>query len=199
MAVLNAPIQSSVLGVLGRWFIALAFLISSGLTSSAQMAATKEYQIKAAFLFNFAQFVDWPPAAFPNPDSPFRIGILGDDPFGPALDQTIQGETIHNRKLIIQRSQRAEDLKDCNLVFISRSEKGRMGEILPKFNAGVILTVSEVEGFTRRGGIINFYLEGNKVRFEINPAAAQREGLKISSQLLSLGKIVEPVPAKGNK
>jgi len=162
----------------------------------AQTPVSKEYQVKAAFLFNFAQFVEWPPAAFADAAAPFCIGILGDDPFGTALDQTLQGETIHNRKLIVERSRRVEDLKDCQIIFISKSEKGRVFEILSQLNARPALTVSEVEGFTRRGGGINFYREGNRVRFEINPGAAQREGLKISSQLLSLGKIVESEPAK---
>jgi len=162
----------------------------------AQPAASKEYQIKAAFLFNFAQFVEWPTNAFTSTDAPFSIGILGDDPFGKALDATVQGESVQNRKLTIQRSRRLEDLQNCQVIFISKSEKSRLSEILPKLNARSILTVSELPGFAGSGGVINFYLEGAKVRFEINPAVAQRERLKISSQLLNLGKIIESNPEK---
>ncbi len=162
----------------------------------AQSTASREYQLKAAFLFNFAQFVEWPTNTFTNVEEPFIIGILGEDPFGKALDETVQGETIQKHKLVIVRSRRAEDLAACQILFISKSEKNRVAEILPKLTARKILTVSEVQGFASHGGVINFFLEGNKVRFEINPATAQREGLKISSQLLSLGKIIETVPGK---
>jgi len=154
---------------------------------------SKEYQLKAAFLFNFAQFVKWPPDSFTNADAPFYIGILGDDPFGSALEETIQGETINNHRLTVVRAQRIEDLKDCQMIFVSRSEEGHVGEILSQLGSRPVLTVSEVESFARNGGDIDFYLSAGKVRFEINPQSAQRCGLKISSQLLSLGKLVKPV------
>ncbi len=186
------------------WLRAWLCLLSAMLTFApgwmqAQSAASKEYQIKAAFLFNFVQFVEWPANTFTNNEAPFSIGILGEDPFGKALDETIQGETIQKRKLIIHRAQKWEDLQNCQIIFISRSEKGKVAEILSKLNARSVLTVSEFQGFANRGGVINFYLEGNKVRFEINAAIAQRQGLKLSSQLLSVGKIVETDSAKEGK
>ena len=177
--------------------LTLLVLILSGMFP-ARGQTPKEYQIKAAFLFNFAQFVEWPPASFADANAPICIGVLGDDPFGPVLEQTVQGETINHRKLIIQRSQRVEDLKGCHLVFISKSEKSRLTDIFDGLGSASILTVSETENFARRGGIINFYLEGNKVRFEINSDAAQRKGIKISSQLLKLGKLVGAERAKVN-
>jgi len=152
---------------------------------------SREYQIKAAFLFNFVQFVKWPPASFPDPSSPFRIGILGDDPFGSALDETIRGETIGRHRLVILRAQKIEDLKECQIIFVSRSEENRITEILSQINSKPILTVSEVQSFTRSGGNINFYLSSGKIHFEINPQSAERSGLKMSSQLLTLGKIVK--------
>jgi hypothetical protein len=155
-------------------------------------AQSKEYQIKAAFLFNFAQFVEWPPAVLENTNAPFRIGVLGDDPFGSALNQIVQGETIDSRKIVVQRSNQIDDLKNCQMIFVSRSEKNHVAEILSALDSKPILKVSEVEGFAQHGGSINFYLEGSKVRFEINPDSARRDHLKISSQLLSLGKIVPP-------
>jgi hypothetical protein len=180
------------------FFAALTFM-SAGPGLPAQTTVSREYQIKAAFLFNFAQFVDWPPTAFTNAEAPLCIGVLGEDPFGTALEQTVLGETVHNRKLIVQHSRRVEDLTACQLVFISKSEKGHLAEILSKLDGREALTVSEIDGFARRGGIINFYLDGNKVRFEINPTIAQQVGLKMSSQLLSLGKIVQPEPVKEDK
>ena len=154
-------------------------------------AQSKEYEIKAAFLFNFAQFVDWPATTFTNTDMPFAIGILGSDPFGPALEATVEGETIKNHRIIIERAQRIGDLKNCQLIFISKSKEKQFTEILSALDARPVLTISEIEGFAEHGGEINFYLEGSKVRFEVNPAAAKRVGLNVSSQLLSLGKIVE--------
>jgi hypothetical protein len=148
---------------------------------------TREYDLKAAFLFNFAHFVEWPSAAFEDANTPIVIGVLGDDPFGPVLDKMVEGETIQNRRLIIKRSHQVEDLKNCQVLFISKSEKDRMDEILSQLNPAAVLTVSEVESFARRGGIINFYIADKKVRFEINPQAAKRNGLKISAQLLELG------------
>ena len=175
----------------------LLVLILAGM-GPVRAQTSKEYQIKAVFLFNFAQFVEWPSAAFADATAPISIGVLGDDPFGPVLDQTVQGETINHRKLIIQRSQRVADLKGCHLVFISKSEKARLTDILDNLGSASVVTVSETENFARRGGIINFYIDGNKVRFEINADAAQRKGIKISSQLLKLGKAVSAERAKEN-
>jgi len=149
--------------------------------------APGEYQVKATYLYNFVRFVEWPAAAFASADTPITIGVLGDDPFGTVLDQTVKGETVRNRKLAIQRSRRAPDLKDCHVVFISRSEKGRLADVLASLDAGSTLTVGETDNFTHRGGAINLYLDGNKVRFEINAGVTERKGLKLSSQLLKLG------------
>jgi hypothetical protein len=167
--------------------LAAGWLVCQPPAMHAQTSVPKEYQVKAACLFNFAQFVEWPAAAFPDADAPIRIGVLGDDPFGAALEETVRGETVRNRKLVIQRSHRVADLKNCHVLFISKSEKKRVAEILSQLSSSDVLTVSEVESFARRGGIINFYLAGKKVRFEINPDAAKRKGLKVSAQLLELG------------
>jgi hypothetical protein len=162
--------------------------------SDAETTVSKEYQLKAAFLYNFVQFVQWPGNAFTNAQTPFVIGILGDDPFGAALDETVQGQTVLDHKLIVQRAKRLEDLRDCQLIFVSKSEKPHLADILSTLKDRPVLTVSETQGFASHGGMINFYLDGKKVRFELNPEAAQQRGLKISSQLLSLGKIVESEP-----
>jgi hypothetical protein len=184
---LPSPSSKMRRGVFGLLVLILSFA-ASGLGHAQE---SKEYQLKAAFLFNFAQFVKWPPNSFTNTDAPFCIGILGDDPFGSVLDETVQGETISNHRLTVVRSQRIEDLKDCQMIFVSRSEEGHVGEILSQIDSRPILTVSEVASFAQNGGDIDFYLSDGKVRFEINPQSALRCGLKISSQLLSLGKIVK--------
>jgi len=175
-------------GLLRAWSLVLLALAVLGLGSAR--GESKEYQLKAAFLFNFAQFVQWPATAFAGSDAPFCIGILGEDPFGDVLEDTVQGETINHHKLVVHRSRRSEDLMDCQLVFVCKSEAGRVGDILSQLDSKPILTVGDMDGFSGSGGAIDFYLQGNKVRFEINPGAAQRNGLRISSQLLSLGKIV---------
>jgi hypothetical protein len=165
--------------------------------ASAQPAPSREYQIKAAFLFNFIQFVEWPETAFPAYDAPVRIGILGDDPFGQSMEATVKGESIRNRRLVVERSHRVEDLQGCHLIFFCKSENRQMREILARLDGRPVLTVSESEGFARRGGVIAFYPDGKKVRFEINSETAHRAGLKMSSQLLELGKIVTAETPKG--
>lgn len=160
----------------------------------AQPTIAHEYEIKAVFLFNFAQFVEWPKSAFPHPDAPFHIGVLGADPFGAALKQTVAGESIRGRKVMLHQSHRLEDLRHCHLLFISASERGRVRDVLAQIGDSPVLTVSEIPNFAQHGGIVNFFLQGNKVRFEINVAAAQHHGLKLSSQLLSLAKIINQNP-----
>jgi hypothetical protein len=161
------------------------------LAPGATYAESREYQIKAAFLVNFLQFVTWPANTFASDDTPFRIGVLGDDPFGTTLDEIVRGETVNHHKIVVQRGQRVEDCKGCQMIFVSRSQEKNLPSILADLDSGPVLTVGEVRGFARKGGIINFYTEGNKVRFEINAMVAQRDKLKMSAQLLSLGKIIE--------
>jgi YfiR/HmsC-like len=187
MAVLNLNARHR----LTVFWLVLFLLLPGGGTNLFAQATSKEYQVKAAFLFNFMQFVEWPPTVFKNADDPFRIGVLGQDPFNAALEETVQGETISNHKIIVEHAMQVDDLKNCQLIFISKSEKKHVAEILSALDDKPVLTVSEIEGFAERGGGINFYLEGNKVRFEVNPDAARHDGLKVSSQLLSLGKIIE--------
>lgn len=171
-------------GVLAVLLVLLAWL------PAAAAETSKEYLIKAAFLYNFTQFVEWPGDAFADAAAPIRIGILGDDPFGAALDEVVRGETVRNRPLVVVRAQRAEDLKDCHLVFVGRSEAERTEGVLEEFASAPILTVSDNPDFTTHGGVVRFFLDGTKVRFEINPAAAEGIRLKLSAQLLTLGKLV---------
>ena len=162
----------------------------------ASAPAAKEYEVKAAFLFNFALYVEWPPEAFPTPTAPIIIGILGDDLFGNVLDQTVRGETVRNRPIAIHRSRQIENLKHCHLLFISKSESGRLAHIFAKLAGTHCLTVGETDRFAHNGGIINFRLQGANVRFEINLNAARRSGLAISSKLLRLAILIGSAQAK---
>jgi hypothetical protein len=145
-----------------------------------------EYQVKAACLYNFAKFVDWPPRAFADQKSPIVFGVLGENPFGNTLEGIIKNKTINGRTLMIKRSRRAEDLKDCHILFISHSEEARQAQILKSLEGLSILTVGDTEEFLANGGIINFKMQNNKVRFEVNKVTAERAALKISSELLDL-------------
>jgi hypothetical protein len=157
----------------------------------AQSSSPGEYVVKAAFLYNFAKFVDWPPTAFKNDSAPLTLCILGKDPFGEALD-SLKDKTVKGRALVVRRSNRVENIGECHMLFISPSEKGDLKQILNALKNSAILTVSEIEGFGSLGGMINFVMVEKKVQFEINPDAAQYRGLRISSQLLKLAKIVTP-------
>ena len=169
-----------------------AILLSSGLNVSAQSASSREYQVKAVFLFNFAQFVEWPPEAFPEARTPLVIGILGEDPFGAYLDETVRGETVNNRPLTVQRYSQVEEIKTCHVLFISRSEAYRLEQILASLKGRNILTVGDAVGFARRGGMIRFLIEQNKIRLRVNLEAAKDANLVLSSKLLRPAEIVAP-------
>jgi len=169
--------------------VCVALAVASPPAGSAQTLS--EYGLKAVFLFNFTKFVEWPNEAFAAPNAPLCIGVLGDDPFGELLDEAVRGEISRGHPLTVRRARDVMPLRECHVVFISRSEESRVAEILEELDGVPTLTVGDSQGFARLGGVIGFYLEGNKLRFEISHSAARRKELKISSQLLSLGKIVE--------
>ena len=160
--------------------------------AGAQTAISKEYQIKAAFLFNFAQFVQWPERSFPDTNAPFRIGVLGDDPFGGVLDETVRGEKVGGHPLMIQRYRDGDDLKDCQILFISRSEGKQTEQVLAELKGKNILTVGDADGFIKNGGVVRFVTEQNKIHLRISPDAAKQANLVISSKILRLSELVEP-------
>ena len=148
----------------------LAMLIC-GPNVSAESMQYKEYLIKAAFLYNFIKFVDWPSESFKNDAAPINLCVLGDDPFGEALD-TIRDKRVKGRRLVIKRVRRVEQIEGAHLLFISSSEKGRVKQILKSLTDVPVLTISEMEGFGQKGGIINFITVDNKIQFEINSEKA---------------------------
>lgn len=177
-------------GLSAAWLVLSALLLSGGLGLSAQAEAPPEYQLKAVFLFNFAQFVDWPPEAFPESKTPIVIGILGEDPFGAYLDETVRDEKVNHRPLTVQRYRRVEEIEACHILFISRSEADRLGQILASLKDRNMLTVGDADGFTERGGMVRFVIEKNKIRLRINLKAAKAARLTISSKLLRPAEIV---------
>ena len=159
--------------------------------SSAQVRApeSNEYQIKAGFLINFIKFVEWPADAFGDEGASLVIGLIGDDPFGSALDEIVTGKTINGRRLEVRRLRWGQDLKGCHLLFISTSERKRLIQIFDALKGSSVLTVGETGQFNQQGGIINFVMDAKKVRFEINVATADRARLRISSKLLALARV----------
>jgi hypothetical protein len=156
----------------------------------AEDALQREYEIKAAFLYNFIRYIDWPSDATVAPGGIFTIGIVGDTPVGPVFSP-LNKKQIKGCTVVVKEVSSAKDLEDCQVVFICASEKARVTQILGELKDSRALTVSEINGFAEQGGIINFFSERNKVRFEINPEAAHRLGLTISSDLLKLAKLVK--------
>ncbi|MGB2624291.1 MAG: YfiR family protein [Candidatus Acidiferrum sp.] len=157
---------------------------------SAQANSPSEYEVKAAFLFHFAQFVDWPPGAFKSADSPLTYCTVGEDPFHGALDASLNGKTIGARPVRVQHFKRAGEVQGCQVLFIGTLERKTIPAALAGLKESPVLTVGETENFTQEGGIIGFFLEDNKVRFDINLVAAQRAKLQISARLLTLAKTV---------
>jgi hypothetical protein len=177
--------------VWGATCVMATMLVITGFTRLDQSASNEEYKVKAVFLYNFARFVEWPADAFPEPGSPFVIGVVGDDPFGPYLDETVRGETVNERSLATTRFEKVSDIKNCHILFISKSLNENQEAILSAIKGKNILTVSDVSGFTKNGGMIRFVNEDNRIKILINLEAAKSEELVISSKLLRIAKIVE--------
>ena len=158
-------------------------------TAQAQPRLVREYQIKAAFLYNFVKFVEWPDDTFTDSSTPLTLCVLGEDPFGAALD-SLKGKAVKGRKLAIKRFESDQELEGCHVLFISLPEKNHLAQIIETLKDSSILTVGEMEQFAELGGIINFTIERSKIRFIINVNAAEQAGLKISSKLLRLAKVI---------
>lgn len=160
----------------------------SCLRAPAQESASVEYKVKAAYLFNFAKFVEWPVGSFPAKDTPITLGLVGKDPFGSDLEKTFENKTIEGRALQIKRFAEGEDLRQCHILFICASERKSLPQIFEKLQGGSVLTVGEVEEFNALGGMISFITQENTIRFDIKDEAAARVGLKVSSKLLQVAK-----------
>lgn len=166
---------------------------------TADNSRASEYLIKAGFTYNFAKLMEWPATAFPQPNSPIVIGILGADPFGGTLDQVLEGKKVNGRDFVVKHLKWGAEVKDCNILFVSSSEQMHLDELFKMIKGLPILTIGEMPGFAQRGGMINFVLEDNKVHFEINVDAAKQSDITISSRLLALARIVSTAPTDGKK
>ncbi len=167
----------------GTVLLILAAMVGNASGGHAQ--GISEYEVKAAFLYNFAKFVEWPDPA----SGSIRLCIVGDDPFGNILEETVRGKTISEQPIEIKRLNRGDNPRSCQIAFISVSERPPRA-VLDLLQGASTLTVGESPNFAKDGGMINFVLEDKRVHFEINLAAAQRGRLKISSKLLNLARIV---------
>ena len=169
----------------------LALGVAAGLPLGARAQSSHEYEIKAAFLYNFVKFVEWPSEALPETSATITVCVLGDDPSADALE-SINGKTVKGRRLSVRRLQPTTGIESCHVLFISSSQESRLPQVMQNLHGSSVLTVGEMERFIPSGGIINFVIERNKVRFEISPSGAERARLKLSSQLLSLARVVRP-------
>lgn len=177
---------------LRRWLPLVACIVIASSSAGAVWPATPtaEYQVKAAYLFNFGQFVEWPLQAYDSPSAPFVIGVVGDDPFGSTLDEVVAGESLGGRPLVVKRFRKAEDISACNILFIGRSEAARLDETLKALKGRSVLTVTDIAGAERRGAIIVLVNDNNRIRMRINVAAAKASNLVISSKLLRPAEVV---------
>ena len=168
--------------------ILLGWLLSAG---NVLGQASREYDVKAVFLYNFASFVEWPEAAFTNPDAPFVIGVLGNDPFGRALEDVIKGERGKNRPLQIKRMTGTDDVSGCHILFICASEAPKLVQILQRCRGKPVLTVADIPGFAETGGgMIGFRTEASRLRLEINLAQLRGSQLTVSSKLLRVARVI---------
>ena len=168
-------------------FLLFAALASVG-TVSAQPDRPPDYRIKAAFLYHFGQFVEWPANAFANAGSPLIIGVLGDDPFHGDLEGITAGKSINGHPVVVRHIKALSDVKGCHILFIAASEKDQEREVLKSMDGASVLTVGETDDFIQAGGMINFIIEDSQVHFQINNDAARAVGLKISSKLIKLSR-----------
>jgi hypothetical protein len=152
--------------------------------------ALPEYVVKAGFLFNFAKYVEWPADAFDSADAPITIGIVGTDPFGEGLEKTLKNKTAKGRPFAIQRYPDFSAIQRCHILFVPRTEKDHLQEILKQVESRPVLAVGEEEGFSRAGGTANILIEKEKPRLEVNPDAAEKAKLTIDSKLLKVATIV---------
>lgn len=171
-------------------FIAGVLLLALGRSGSADERAAREYQVKAAFLFHFAQFTEWPADAFPRGDSPLVIAVVGrDDPFGGALERAVRGKVIGGHPIVVAHYDSPANLGPCHVLFVCDDQSDALDAVLQKAGSAT-LTVADLDSFGDHGGLVRFFAEENKIRFEINLDALRRSRLKISAKLLKLARIV---------
>ncbi len=176
--------------------VAMVFCLLLAQVVAPRMAAGQgdyvgEYELKAAMLYNLMRFVEWPPSAYPDPQAPILLCILGRDPFGSSLTSIVSKQTLNGRPVLIRYPQNGKEVRGCHVLYISSSERKTTAQIFSTLKGSSVLTVGEMTQFAAHGGMIQFSLEDQQVRFDINLNAASRAKLKISSRLLVLARIVK--------
>jgi len=179
-----------------RWITALAVVAALFGTPSmqGQHAKPTEYEVKATYLYNFGKFVEWPAKDTHAEADSFPICVLGQDPFGPALNSILADATIGGKSVVAKRILTPQDAANCRVLFISSSEEPRVKQILAALRGASVLTVSDLPQFTQSGGMVQFFLEGNRVRFDVNLTTAEQVGLTLSSELLKVANNVRRGP-----
>lgn len=172
------------------FFVAASFaglLVCSALSPQSDPS---EDQVKAAFLFNFTKFVEWPDGSFETPQAPLVVGIIGDDPIDEDLERMVAGQKVQGRSLVIRRERWGGDLRRCQVLFVSASEHQHSSRILESVQSAGVLTVSDMEGFAEAGGVIELVVEQKRVRFIVNLDAATQDRLRLSAKLLALARVI---------
>lgn len=180
---------ASPLGILCRWG-ALGWLVLIGSATLHGQSASKEYQLKAAFLYNFTKFIEWDAASFSGPGAPIVIGIFGADPFAGELENAVRDRKVNGREIVVRHVSSVAGARNVQLLFVAGDADARSGELKEALRGANVLTVGETDAFTKAGGIITFVIEGDKVRFDINAAAAAQASIRISAQLQKLARSV---------
>jgi hypothetical protein len=170
-------------------FLLALMLVMTAMPNRVFAEGVEEYRVKAAFLYNFAKFVDWPQEAFASPRSPVVVCIFGEDPFGGAVEPLL-GKAVGERQLSVKRSKRLEEIPGCQIVFVSSSEKDRLQAVFQAARSAQSLTVSDIDDFAQLGGMIGMLSSEGKIRFRVNVKAAKASGIQISSKLLKLADSV---------
>lgn len=185
---------SRVLSWLSKALLLLALVLYSmpcvRSADGAQNQLLSENEIKAGFLYNFTKFVEWPPDAFLDSSGPIVLGVVGDSPITDLVTDAASGKIVNGRAVIVKKFKEGQDLRSCHILFVSSSEEKHMTRILESLRGSNVLTVGETSGFAESGGVINFFIDGNKVRLEINLDAAARSRLKISAKVIAVARLV---------
>jgi hypothetical protein len=168
--------------------IRLTLIVLTASLARAAGPAVDEYRVKAAFLLNFARFIEWPATAFKSADEPISVCVLGKNPFGSALEDAVRGKAVGGRSFVVRQVSSAQEANPCHILFVEVSKQSQLRQLFEDLKGFSILTVGDTEDFTANGGVITFKLKDARVRFEIAVGAAERANLRISSKLLSLAE-----------
>jgi hypothetical protein len=166
--------------------------------AASQTRQLTESEVKAGFVFNLTKFVDWPEGVLADVRDPIILCIVGGDPLGNVLNRVVYGQSVRGRTISVRRYEFGQDLRHCQVLFVSGSEQARVSQIVESLRRASVLTVSDADRFAEAGGVVEFAVEGDRVRFIINRDAASQAKLQISAKLLTLGRVISRPAVLGN-